>query len=107
MTKKRNLMTAILALAVIVFGSNAGAQDISSARHIEGPWAINASPGFPPGLMTLAQDGTVVGSRPPVVLPPGSDPEFVSTGQGMWTQKPDKEISSTVLYLRSSLTAEF
>jgi hypothetical protein len=107
MTMKRSGMTAILALGVIVFGSNARAEENSSARRVEGAWAIDASPGFPPGLMTFAQDGTVVASRPPVVLPPGSGPEFVSSGHGIWTEKGDTGISATVLYLRSSLTAEF
>jgi hypothetical protein len=106
MTKKGNLMTAILVLAVIAFGSNARAQDNSSARRVEGSWAIDASPSAPMSLITFTQDGAVVGSRPPVVLA-GSGPEFVSTGQGMWTQKANKEISATILYLRSSLTAEF
>jgi len=106
MTKKPNLMTPILALAVTLFGSNARAQDNSSARTVQGSWAIDASPSAPMSLMTLTQDGAVIGSRPPVVLT-GVGPEFVSTGQGTWTQKADKEISATALYLRSSLTVEF
>ncbi len=106
MLKKRSVIMAILALCVIVSGSKAQAEENSSARRVEGSWIIDASPSATVSLMTFTQEGAAVASRPPVVLT-GAGAEFVSTGHGTWTQSADKEIASTVLYLRSSLTAEF
>jgi hypothetical protein len=106
MPKTRSVITAILALCAIVSGPKARAEENSSARHVEGSWIIDASPSATVSLTTFTHEGAVVSSRPPVVLTPAGA-EFVSTGHGTWTQSAGKEIAATVLYLRSSLNAEF
>lgn len=106
MTKKLHPFLAALAVAAVVFVPGARADDSQSGRHPVGSWFVEASPAAAASLMTFTQDGTVTASRPPVVLA-GPSAEFVSTGHGTWTQKGNRDISSTVLYLRSSLAAEF
>ena len=106
MTNKLYALGTALAVAIIAFSSSAWADESQAARIPEGSWLISTSPPAPVGVITFTRDGAVLGSRPPVVLP-GAGPEFVSTGHGTWMQKANREITSTVLYLRSSLTAEF
>src|SRR5712691_469609 len=105
MTNKQLFLGVALTLIAVLSATLLHAQPAAS-HQLEGSWVGDSAPGEAPTLVTFAKEGAVIATRPITVLT-NTGAELVSTGHGEWTETRGGGFTSTVLYLRSSLMAEF